>query len=250
MPGYEPPPSPLKYDPEAARKLLTDAGYPGGKGLGTLRLLFNTNESHRAIAEAVTDQLRRNLGLEVNAYNQEWQAYQANMLALEYDVARAGWIGDYLDPNTFLDMWITNGGNNQTGWSNALYDDLIRYAADVGLMFKEDVRGLIEKMKEPAKIRRLMAAIGEATGTRAKLAAGEKLRLHLFREAEAIMFQDEVPIIPIYFYVTSSLVHPYVKGWHATLETEDGGTIPNLQDIHPLRGISIDHELKQKLFPR
>ena len=57
--------------------------------------------------------------------------YQASMLALEYDMGRAGWIGDYLDPNTFLDMWITNGGNNQTGWSNALYDALIAFAADI-----------------------------------------------------------------------------------------------------------------------
>lgn len=249
IPGYEAAPSGLAYDPEAAKKLLAAAGYPGGKGLGTLRLLFNTNESHRAIAEAVTDQLRRNLGLDVNSYNQEWQAYQANMLKLDYDIARAGWIGDYLDPNTFLDMWITNGGNNQTGWSNAMYDDLIRYAADVELLFKEDVSDLIAKLKEPEKVKSYMDAVRSAPDAERRLAASAALRFHLFREAEAIMFQDEVPIIPIYYYVTSSLVHPYVQGWHADLETPDGGKVPNLQDIHPLRGISVDRDLKRRMFP-
>ncbi len=246
IPGYEPPPSAIKYDPEAARKLLADAGFAGGEGLGTLRLLFNTNESHKAIAEAVTDQLRRNLGIKVNAYNQEWQAYQANMLALDYDIARAGWIGDYLDPNTFLDMWITNGGNNQTGWSNATYDAILRYAADVELLFKEDIDGFLAGMQEQDRLRGLMQAMESAPDTPSRLKAGEKLRMHLFREAEAIMFGQEIPIIPIYYYVTSNLVHPYVKGWYADLETEAGGKVPNLQDIHPLRGIEIDRERKQR----
>ena len=64
------------------------------------------------------------------------------------------------------------------------------------------------------------------------------------------MFQDEVPIIPIYFYVTSSLVHPDVKGWYADLTMPDGVKVPNLQDIHPLRGIEIDQDLKREVFPR
>ena len=76
-------------------------------------------------------ELRRNLGLKIKAYNQEWQSYLSTLRGQDYDMARAGWVGDYQDPNTFLDMWVTGGGNNQTGFSNARYDQLIRAAADV-----------------------------------------------------------------------------------------------------------------------
>ncbi|MDF1702835.1 MAG: ABC transporter substrate-binding protein, partial [Planctomycetota bacterium] len=225
---YEPPESGITHDPDAARKLLAEAGYPDGKGIKKLTLLYNTNEAHKTVAEEVAAQLKRELGLDIEAKNQEWQMYQASTLALEYDVARAGWIGDYLDPNTFLDMWITNGGNNQTGWSSALYDSLIGYAADAD-SFVPDADKLIPRLKEQEALRSMVAAVQGATDPEAKAAAGAALRLQLLREAEAILFQDEFPVMPIYFYVVSSLVKPYVQGWYQ-----------NPQDIHPLRGISID----------
>jgi oligopeptide transport system substrate-binding protein len=226
---YEPPEDGVSYDPEGARALLAEAGYPGGKGIKPLTLLFNTSETHKTIAEEVAAQLRKELGMDVKALNQEWQMYQASTLALEYDIARAGWIGDYLDPNTFLDMWITNGGNNQTGWSNALYDRLLAYAADVET-FLPDAEGVLVQFKEPEKARALVAATQAAAPGEARAQAGAALRLHLFKEAESILFQDEFPVVPIYFYVVSSMVQPYVRGWYT-----------NAQDIHPLRGISIDH---------
>ncbi len=225
---YEPPPDGIKHDVEAAKKLLAEAGYPGGSGIRPLTLLYNTNETHKTIAEEVANQLRRALGLNIQALNQEWQMYQASQLALEYDIARAGWIGDYLDPNTFLDMWVTNGGNNQTGWSNALYDSLIAYAANVET-FLPDAERVIAQFKEPAKARALVKAFAAEKEPTARVAAGAKLRLHLFREAEAIISHDEFPIMPIYFYVVSGMVKPYVKGFYQ-----------NPQDIHPLRGLSID----------
>jgi oligopeptide transport system substrate-binding protein len=225
---YEPPPDGFRHDPEGARALLAEAGYPGGKGIPKLTLLYNTSETHKTIAEEIAAQLKRELGLDVKALNQEWQMYQASTLALEYDIARAGWIGDYLDPNTFLDMWITNGGNNQTGWSNALYDSLIAYAADVE-QFLPDAEGVIPKFKEPDRARKLVAAFESAATPEARVEAGAQLRMHLFREAETILMHDEIPVVPIYFYVVSSLVQPYVHGWHK-----------NPQDIHLLRGMWID----------
>ncbi len=228
---YEPPPAAWGYDPEGARKLLADAGFPGGKGIGSLTLLYNTNESHKAIAEEVASQLKKQLGFQVKALNQEWQIYQASTLALEYDIARAGWIGDYLDPNTFLDMWITNGGNNQTGWSHALYDRLIAYAADVDT-FLPDAEKVVPELKEHDKARALVAAVSSADGAAARVDAAARLRLHILREAEAI-FCDELPVVPLYFYVVSSMVQPYVKGFYQ-----------HPQDIHPLRGLWIDKEAR------
>ncbi|MDA1195163.1 MAG: peptide ABC transporter substrate-binding protein [Planctomycetota bacterium] len=225
---YDPPPDGIRHDPEGARALLAEAGYPKGKGVPSLTLLFNTSETHKTIAEEVASQLRTELGLDVKALNQEWQMYQASTLALEYDIARAGWIGDYLDPNTFLDMWITNGGNNQTGWSNAMFDRLIAYAGDVET-FVPDADELLPRFAEPDRARTLLAALAAADDAAARVDASAALRLHLFREAETILFHDEFPVMPIYFYVVSSLVSEKVRGWH-----------PNPQDIHPLRGISME----------
>jgi oligopeptide transport system substrate-binding protein len=84
-----------------------------------------------------------------------------------YDIARMGWVGDYDDPNSFLDMWITDGGNNRTGWSNAAYDSLIELASRT---------------------------------------ADKDSRFAIFREAEKILL-SELPVIPLYFYtnVTSCI---------------------------------------------
>jgi oligopeptide transport system substrate-binding protein len=235
MPGYEPPPSGLGFDPPRARALLAEAGYPGGRGLRELGILYNTLEDHRKIAELVADQLARELGIRVTPYNQEWQSYLATTQAGDYDLSRAGWIGDYVDPNTFLDLWVTNGGNNQTGWSDPLYDRLIRAAADVEAFAREpELAGLAE----PERARALLAAFAAASGAE-RPAAGARLRLQFLREAEAILVRRAFPVIPLYFYVTSGLLSPRVAGFHVWLEEPGGGRRPNLQDLHPLRGLAV-----------
>src|SRR5262249_2843220 len=102
-PGYTPPP-PIRFDPERARAELAQAGYPGGKGFPKISILFNTSGDPRRIAEAVQAMWKRELHVDVELSNQEWGSYLQATTNLQYDVARRSWIGDYLDPNTFLSM--------------------------------------------------------------------------------------------------------------------------------------------------
>ena len=167
----------LHEDIAEAKRLLTEAGYPGGKGLPPIELLYNTTESHRIIAEAIQQMWKKNLGVEVHLVNQEWKVYLDSQRTLNYQICRAGWIGDYVDPNSFLDMWLTGGGNNETGWSNSEYDRLIAEAS---------------RTTDPQK------------------------RLEVFQKAEAILL-DDLPIIPIYFYTHIGARRPEVKGWYPTI---------------------------------
>jgi oligopeptide transport system substrate-binding protein len=160
-----------------ARRLLAEAGYPGGKGLPPLELLYNTNENHRLIGEAIQAMWRTNLGVEVRLVNQEWRVYLDMQHTKDYMLARAGWIADYLDPNFFLQTWVTDSGNNDTNWSNPEYDRL--YAA--ALAAKSDAE-----------------------------------RYAIYQKMDAILV-DEVPIIPIYYYTRVHAVSPKVKGYYPTL---------------------------------
>lgn len=160
-----------------AKKLLAAAGYPGGKGFPAVEILYNTQDTHRSVAEAIQQMWKQNLGIEVKLLNQEWKVYLDSQRQLNYQICRAGWTGDYVDPNTFLDMWVTGGGQNETGWGNADYD-------------------------------RLIAEAGRTADATA--------RLELFQKAEAILI-DEMPILPIYFYTRPHLISPKLKGWHPTL---------------------------------
>jgi oligopeptide transport system substrate-binding protein len=167
----------LREDVAEAKRLLAEAGYPDGKGLPPIELLYNTTESHRIIAEAIQQMWKKNLGVEVHLVNQEWKVYLDSQRTLNYQICRAGWTGDYVDPNSFLDMWLTGGGNNETGWSNSEYDRLIAEAS---------------RTTDPEK------------------------RLEVFQKAEAILM-DELPIIPIYFYTHICARRPEVKGWYPTI---------------------------------
>lgn len=164
----------VTYNPDLARQLLTEAGYPGGQGFPTLEYLYNTNESHRKIAEAVQQMWRRELGINIRLVNQEGKVWADTMRAGNYDIARMAWVGDYVDPSTFLDIMTTDNGNNETGWGSAEYDRLI----------------------------------AEATTT-----ADETRRYALYERCEQIL-AEECPIAPLYFYNRNNLRLPSVKGWY------------------------------------
>jgi oligopeptide transport system substrate-binding protein len=168
-------------DVERARALMAEAGFgPGGAELPTIEIHYNTDETHKDVAEVIADGWKKRLGLNVKLLNQEWKVYLDTQKTRTFDVSRSAWIGDYADPNTFLDMFVTGGENNRTGWGNLEYDELIA------------------------------AAALEADPTR---------RMEHFAEAEAILM-DELPILPIYFYVTRNLVNPRLGGFHPNVVDE------------------------------
>lgn len=236
--GYEPPQSAISFDVPRARALLAEAGFPEGRGFPRIGLAYNTNDMNKKLAEVVADQLRRNLGVDLAPYNQEWQSFLVTLRGKDYDMARSGWNGDYLDPNTFLDMWVTNGANNQTGFGSSSYDVLIRAAANVDA-FLGDPEAVLQRMKHPERIRELIVNGVKAPDANARAEVKKVMRMRFLSEAEAILVQDEFPIVPLYFYVDSGLVAPKVKNFYSELVLPDGSKGPNLLDIHPLRDLKI-----------
>jgi oligopeptide transport system substrate-binding protein len=174
--GYRSPEG-VSHDPDRARALLAEAGYPDGEGFPELYLLFNTSEGHRKIAEAVVAMWNDVLGINLQLENKEWKVYLDAQSHLDYDISRAGWIGDYMDPITFLEMFTTGNGNNDTGWSDPRYDDLINRA------FRSET---------------------------------ETEHFELLREAESILM-EALPVVPIYWYTRIYLKDPRVGGWDPKL---------------------------------
>ncbi len=240
VPSYASPKSNIGLDLaknlERARQLLAEAGYPEGRGIAPIGILYNTSEGHKKIAEVVADQLKKNLGIQVAPYNQEWQSYLATTRSQNYDMGRAAWNGDYLDPNTFLDMWVTNGGNNQTGFSSPTYDAIIRAAANMD-HFAREREPLLSKLDGREAIAALLDRRAASTDTRERRGLLDEARMLVLAEAEAILVQKEFPVMPIYYYVESGLKAPGVRGLYTELELPDGRRVPNLQGLHPLRDV-------------
>lgn len=166
----------LSFDPEKARALLAEAGYPSGTGFPRFSLLIS-RPSARAGAEAVQAMWRQHLNILIDIQNKDWGSYISAQQNLDFDLASAGWIGDYLDPTTFLNMWTKGNGNNNTGWHSAEYEALLSAAAQEA---------------DPAS------------------------RLDGLRRAERLMM-DAHPILPMSWYSRNYLLRPEVKGWHPLL---------------------------------
>lgn len=176
MSGYKPPVG-TAFDPETARQLLAEAGFPDGKGFPRFKLLIASREVAATLAAAIQAMWRDQLGIEVEIENKDWSAYMAATHAQEYDIVAGGWIGDYIDPLTFLEMWMPGSGNNNTGWANQ------EFAAAINASFAHSEDGP---------------------------------RLELLRKAEEILLED-APIMPIAWWAKSYLIHPSVKGWYPLL---------------------------------
>jgi len=175
--GYQPPKL-FSHDVQRARQLLSDAGFPDGQGWPGLELTYNTSESHRKIAVALQQMWKDALNIQVTLSNQEWKVYLDSVDQMNFQMARRGWIGDYVDPNNFLDLFLCDGGNNNTGFCHPDYDDMILRQAPQAETREE--------------------------------------RYAIFRAAETLLM-EQMPIIPIYTYTSNHLVHPSVKGMPANL---------------------------------
>jgi len=173
--GYTPP-SRRGYDLPAARQLLADAGHADGAGLPPIEILYNNSEILRPVAEAIQQQWRRDLGLDVRLVNQEFKVVFASRRTGDYQILLGSWTADYLDATTFLDMWRSDSGNNHTGWADPSYD---------------------------------------ALSDRANTIADPTARAAVLAEAEALVL-EAAPIVPIYFNTHVYLLHPSVKGWQPT----------------------------------
>jgi oligopeptide transport system substrate-binding protein len=167
----------VPFDVEAARKLFAEAGFPEGKGFPTLELLYNSTEANRLIAEALDQMWNRALGIKITLQNQEARVQNDTMRAGNYQIGRFAWIGDYLDPSSFLELCTGDSSNNMTHWRSADYDRIYAEA---------------NQISDNAK------------------------RYELYQQLEEILAR-ECPIIPIYFYAKNNLRRPEVKGWYGNL---------------------------------
>ena len=171
-----------------ARRLYALAGYSEENPLRT-RILYNTQEDHRRIAVAIASMWRQTLGVEVEILNQEWKVFlDTRQQKIETEIYRSGWIGDYNDAYTFAELFASGSGLNHTGYSSPDYDRLLREASAEGDMAR---------------------------------------RAELLQQAERVLVED-LPIMPLYFYVTARLVRPWV-----------GGYMPNIMDHHRSQNFHI-----------
>jgi len=160
-----------------ARRLYAEAGYSAEKPL-RVQLLHNTEINHRRLAVAMAAMWRDVLGVETEILNQEWQVFlQTRRTRIDTQVFRYGWIGDYNDPFTFAEILDSKHGLNDMAYNNPRYDQLLLQAS---------------READPA------------------------VRMATLEEAERIML-DDMPILPIYYYVSKQMVKPWVQGFEGNI---------------------------------
>jgi oligopeptide transport system substrate-binding protein len=179
------PPTGIPESADRARKLLANAGFPGGKGFPKVRLLYDTNDQHKVIAEALRDRWQQVLGVTVELVNQDWESFLKTSRSDNmggFDLVRAGWAADYRDPFAFL------SAPQDSGYASTSYEALLKKA---------------NAMAEGAD------------------------RMKAFQSAEDMLVNQDVAILPLYFYVSQNMID--LSKW--------AGWYPNVLDIHPLKDI-------------
>ena len=186
---------------EKAKALMAEAGYGLNRPL-TIDLLYNTNESHKKIAIVIA-QLWKPLGVRVRLENQEWKTFLDTRDQGRFELARAGWIGDYNEASTMLDIMLSTHGSNKGGWHSEEYDAVMNASRQI---------------------------------------ADDEERATYYTRAEEILV-DEVPVIPVYEYVRSRLVKPYVGGYPMN-NVED--TVYTKKPVYPgpLGGVLVGVRLR------
>ena len=187
--GYYCPPGP-GYNVERAQQLLGQAGYPDGQGLPTIEILYNTGFGHEYVAQAVAEMWRKSLNVNVNANGKEIKTFDDDKKNQRFMICRASWFGDFSDPMTFLDMMMTGNGNNNGRFSHKPYDTLLAEATD-------------------------------CTDTARRFA--------LLADAESLLMREQMPILPIYYYVNLTALQPEVRGFY-----------PNAREMNPWKYIYLE----------
>lgn len=165
----------LDFNPAEAKKLLQKAGYgEGGKAFPKIKLAFNTNENHQRVAENVQAQIKRNLGIELELMNEEWKVYLNTLQTDTPHIFRMGWQADYPDPDNFINLMMSNSGNNRTGWGNKEFDQYV-------------IKAVSEMDKEK--------------------------RRELYLNAQKILVEQDIPAIPLFSTVHHKLVSGRVKNY-------------------------------------
>jgi oligopeptide transport system substrate-binding protein len=174
--GYSPVPK-SKTDISLAKKLLSEAGYPEGRGFPVLELQMNTDAINTKVFEAIQEMWRNNLGIKINLINLDFRIWLDNQRTLSYQISRSRWVGDFDDPSTYIDLFLSDSGNNRTGWVDPLFDRLDKQANET---------------LDPVK------------------------RFTLLQEAESRLLH-EAPIAPVFYGTKTYLISPAVHGWESSL---------------------------------
>ena len=171
-----------------ARQDYAAAGYSASHP-AEVKILYNTSEENTKMVTVVAAMWKQYLGVRATLVNQEWKVFlQTRAQKLDTQIFRAGWIGDYQDPDTFLGLFRSDNGMNDTGYANPAFDALL---------------------------------------TRASQEADRAVRSRLYEQAERI-FEQDIPAIPLYFFVSMHLVKPWVLGWQ-----------DNLSDVHATKDLRL-----------
>lgn len=187
LPGYTPPEG-LTRDVDRARSLLEEAGFGGGEGLGPIEVLYTANDER--LAQAMAKMWERELGVHIELRAKESKTFAQDKINHRYMIARGNWYADYNDPTTFLNCLTTGNGNNDSGYTNDRYDELIAEA---------------DTLRDPIQ------------------------RAAVLRRAEAIIVEEDCPILPIFHYAEPIAIKAYVKG-----------LVPNARLWFPFRYVSVE----------
>ncbi len=163
----------IKFDPEQAKAWLAEAGFQDGKDFPKVSFLYPDVGNNGIVSEALQSMWKRYLGVEVELDNQEWKVYLSTLDTDAPQIFRASWGADFPDPHNFMNLFECRSGNNRTRWCNSNYDDLVERAAE-------------EQNTEK--------------------------RTAIYREAQKILNESDVPIAPIFISVQQNMIKPYIAG--------------------------------------